>query len=284
MLAFYNMDDKGDDASNSKPKLPSSSSYWLDACEEDMCCDDLITLSNDFNVPPPLPVSSSSLDQQPQDSLLDPCFFGGIDGILDSIRKGAGFTPPQPQLNHSHLNNEMDTEGEDKSFPRNGETFVPLNHSFLPADLDNILATTSEAQLVESTHENNSSSLLSNAHNKVSSTRLSNGNCVHRQTDKSRRHSSDIINPIDRFDKKPRLNHHQDHYLARENNNNHHHSRERKRPRDWEEFDRRDRDRIRRSERNNVSGNGKKDCRETRGYWERDRSKGSGEMVFHPGS
>lgn len=285
MLASYIMDDRGDDATNSNPKLPSSSSYWLDACEEDMCCDDLITLSNDFNVPPPLPVSSS-LDQPPQDSLLDPCFFGGIDGILDSIRKGVGFTPPpQPQFNHSHLKNEMEIEGEDKSFPRNDDTIVPLNHSFLPDDEDNILTTTNEAQPIESINENNSSSLLSNAHNKVSLTHPSEGDCVHQQTDKSRRHTSDIINHVDRFDKKPRLNHQQDHYLGRgNNNNNHHHSRERKRPRDWEEFDRRDRDRIRRSDRNNGSVNGKKDCRENRGYWERDRSKGSGEMVFHPGS
>lgn len=277
------MDAIGDDASIGNRKIPSSSSsYWLDACEEDMCCDDLITLSNDFHPPPP-PVSSS-LDQHPHDSLLDPCFFGGIDGILDSIRKGAGFTPPpQPQLNNSHLNNEMEMEEEDKLFPNNDKTIIPEKHHFLSADSDNTFTIT-EAQPVESTHGNDSSSSLNNAQNNVSSIHPQDENCVHWHTDKARHLSSDTIPFVDRFHKKSRIYRHQDHYPCRGTNNNHHHPRDRKRPRDQEEFDRRDRDRIRRNERNNGSVNGKKDCRENRGYWERDRSKGSGEMVFHPGS
>ncbi|KAL1811892.1 hypothetical protein ACET3Z_021957 [Daucus carota] len=269
------MDDNGDEASNSNRKI-ASSSYWLDACEEDMCCDDLITFPSDFHPPPP-PVSSS-LDQQPEDSVLDPCFFGGIDGILDSIRKGAGFTPPPPQ---SQFNNELEMEEVDKSFHSNDETIIHLNHSFLPDD--NALAT-SKALPVKSTHESYSSSVLNNDHNKVSSTHPPDVNCVKWQTDEAHHRSSGIIHRADRIDKKPQLHHQQDHYLARKNKNNNHNPRERKRSRDWEESDRRDRSRIRRSERNNGSVNGKKDYRENRGYWERDRSKGSGEMVYRPGS
>nr|XP_016452633.1 PREDICTED: endoribonuclease Dicer homolog 1-like [Nicotiana tabacum] len=58
-------------------------SYWLDACE-DISCDDLI---QDF-----VPVEPSN-QLGPVDGSVDPCFFGGIDGILEKLKSGDDSVP-----------------------------------------------------------------------------------------------------------------------------------------------------------------------------------------------
>lgn len=78
-------------------------SYWLDACE-DISCDDFIhDFVDDFGssntastavVPSSESLSATSSYHQ-EDVNLDPCFFGGIDQILDSIKNGGGL-PPHP--------------------------------------------------------------------------------------------------------------------------------------------------------------------------------------------
>ncbi|KAL3355588.1 hypothetical protein AABB24_016655 [Solanum stoloniferum] len=59
-------------------------SYWIDAYE-DISCDDLI---QDFVGSNTVPVAP--LNQLGPDGSLDPCFFGGIDGILEKLKNGDG--------------------------------------------------------------------------------------------------------------------------------------------------------------------------------------------------
>lgn len=59
-------------------------SYWIDAYE-DISCDDLI---QDFVGSNTVPVAP--LNQLGPDETLDPCFFGGIDGILEKLKNGDG--------------------------------------------------------------------------------------------------------------------------------------------------------------------------------------------------
>nr|AIE15763.1 Dicer-like protein 1 [Salvia miltiorrhiza] len=71
-------------------------SYWLDACE-DVSCDDYFV---DFG-----PVTANSVpDPEPhsQGGCNDPCFFGGIDQILDSIKNGGTDMP-----NHNCTNGSV---------------------------------------------------------------------------------------------------------------------------------------------------------------------------------
>nr|XP_016481139.1 PREDICTED: endoribonuclease Dicer homolog 1 [Nicotiana tabacum] len=58
-------------------------SYWLDACE-DISCDEFI---QDF-----VPVEPSN-QLGPVDGSVDPCFFGGIDGILEKLKNGDDSAP-----------------------------------------------------------------------------------------------------------------------------------------------------------------------------------------------
>ncbi|KAJ9556034.1 hypothetical protein OSB04_010648 [Centaurea solstitialis] len=73
-----------DDESRNQEEIkqqPSSSSYWLDACEDiSISCDDLIPAEFIHSEPAP-----------PSDDTLDPCFF---DGILDSIPIHASIPSP----------------------------------------------------------------------------------------------------------------------------------------------------------------------------------------------
>lgn len=63
-------------------------SYWLDACE-DMSCDLIDDYANFDSTVIHEPIEGSGT----QDSGMDPCFFGGIDLILDSIKNGSGLPP-----------------------------------------------------------------------------------------------------------------------------------------------------------------------------------------------
>ncbi|KAK4344999.1 hypothetical protein RND71_035175 [Anisodus tanguticus] len=63
-------------------------SYWLDACE-DITCDDLI---QDF-VPGSTGVPVGPLSQLGPNGSLDPCFFGGIDGIPEKLKNGDDSVP-----------------------------------------------------------------------------------------------------------------------------------------------------------------------------------------------
>ncbi|KAM3287430.1 endoribonuclease Dicer 1 [Capsicum chacoense] len=75
----------GDGGVSGKP------SYWIDVCE-DISCDDLIQdfVGFDGNTA----ITGSSIvpvgSQLGTDESLDPCFFGGIDGILEKLKNGDG--------------------------------------------------------------------------------------------------------------------------------------------------------------------------------------------------
>ncbi|PIN07709.1 dsRNA-specific nuclease Dicer [Handroanthus impetiginosus] len=70
-------------------------SYWLDACE-DVSCDDYFV---DFGTGLPSTIPEPELHSQGGSH--DPCFFGGIDQILDSIKNGGGDLPSNMTTNSS---------------------------------------------------------------------------------------------------------------------------------------------------------------------------------------
>ncbi|KAL3639558.1 Dicer-like protein 1 [Castilleja foliolosa] len=61
-------------------------SYWLDACEDISCDDYLIDFEPTVNTP--------AVVSESHGGSLDPCFFGGIDQILDSIKNGGSVDLP----------------------------------------------------------------------------------------------------------------------------------------------------------------------------------------------
>ncbi|KAH1259634.1 Endoribonuclease Dicer 1 [Glycine max] len=236
-------------------------SYWLDACE-DISCDDFI----DFDV-------SSIVSDQP-DNPSNQDFFGGIDKILDSIKNGAGLP-----LNHA-------VEPPNNNGTAAGEVCLPSN------------ATLEDGAPAADAFDHSGGVARSNG-----SSKLSNGNETGVLVNYSQERGAPPLNGGHDFDGEERCskrawlggyNNERPYYCRgnyqgkeRErcfNNNN------RKRPRgDRDEIDRKDKD-----------GGGRKrehygavarrdvrdrDCRdrETRGYWERDKS-GSTDMIFRTGA
>ncbi|KAI3454609.1 hypothetical protein Pfo_011272 [Paulownia fortunei] len=82
-------------------------SYWLDACE-DVSCDDYFV---DFE-----PATTTSIlvpEPHSQGGCHDPCFFGGIDQILDSIKNGGADLPTHrtPNCSRSALHSSSAQQG-----------------------------------------------------------------------------------------------------------------------------------------------------------------------------
>lgn len=266
------------------------SSYWLDACED---TGDFINIPEDFDPTASytcvVPGNETNYTSDVVQGFLDPCFFSGIDGILESIQQGAGL--PLPDAAEARQQGEIifPSYQDSASFcPRTDAdaTASQLNSSNLQNS--NTWWMTSERQPAGLENVNRSLDVDTNL---SSSTHLPSGHGFIRHSG-SAQHSFDNSYPEDRFSKRPCLyqqehrNDNSQHQISGRGNYQYGIVRGRKRPRDWENFDRRDRDRDqvwRRGSGNGLS-NGRKDFREVKGYWERDRSKGSCEMVFHTGS
>ncbi|GMP43986.1 hypothetical protein CsSME_00013129 [Camellia sinensis var. sinensis] len=280
-------------------------SYWLDACEDIPChfIDDFVDLDA-------AAISEAADGISNPEAGPDPCFFGGIDQILDSIKNGDGLPLA--------LNGNGDN---DSAVIRH---CVPVG----PASVGNgdKQAVLCKMEVLEDSigacqNTNYSNGLLSkfddankNDNGGPSDSDAATETCKHRVTNsngkKSSNHSperngvrrletrgTDLYRDRDdevsegRYNKRPRVN---DYNYKTERcfqNRGQYRPKERerpsgrKRPRDWEDIDRRERDQIRRRER---YGSGKRDCRdrdwrESKGFWERERP-GSNEMVFHLGT
>ncbi|XP_059651179.1 endoribonuclease Dicer homolog 1 isoform X2 [Cornus florida] len=273
-------------------------SYWLDACE-DICCD-LIGDFVDFDaaeIQEPAAAAAST-----QDGGLDPCFFGGIDRILDCIKNGDGLTTavgngvrdPSSIVQDSLSIGQASLQNKEEA----GGNCKPKVEA---SSIQNAAQSTgSPPQLHDGSNQNFTKRMPGNSNPAGDHTTNNNWNksldgtkAEHLFTPRDGAHSrghSDLNyhDSEERYGKRARLTDYKnERYFP---SRGPYHPRERlnkKRNRDWEEIDRRDRDQIRRRERN---GSGRRDPRERerewrdgRGYWERDRL-GSNEMVFRLGA
>ncbi|XP_052194720.1 endoribonuclease Dicer homolog 1 isoform X2 [Diospyros lotus] len=288
-------------------------SYWLDACE-DISCDfiDAFVSFDEGTVPGPVDGTSNQVVAP------DPCFFGEIDQILDSIKNGSGMP--------LDLNSNCNSAGVlDQCVPVQPVKFgsgdkeaaaclmrVP-EHSIPVCQTADCLNGNGD----KPDDANNGSN--GNAYNNIMRSRGSNAVfeiCKHHETNdncsgkisfiqqperngarKLEHRGTDPYSDFDdndsegKYNKRARLSgfdYKNGRHLQR---GGHYHLRERerssgrKRPRGREDMDRRDRDQTRRIE---CNGNSKRDCRdrdwrESRGYWERE-GPGSNEMVFRMGT
>ncbi|KAA8520803.1 hypothetical protein F0562_014925 [Nyssa sinensis] len=235
-------------------------SYWLDACEDISC--DLIGDFVDFDssaVPDPV-------DGATPDGGLDSCFFGGIDRILDSIKNGDGL-PPVVQ----------------------GDNVVGNGINDCPSMFENKEEEETGLQIEDSisAHENShpSNGYQGNHNDNIAKRRSPDDNETEIDGNKSRKERGrgsdrDYYDTDEKYGKKVRFTDYKnERYFP---GRGQYHSKGRKRPRDWEEVDRRDKDQIRRRERYGSRDGRDREWREGRGYWERDRS-GSNEVVFRLG-
>ncbi|KAI7984637.1 hypothetical protein LOK49_LG15G02586 [Camellia lanceoleosa] len=255
-------------------------SYWLDACEDIPChfIDDFVDL--DAAAISEAADGISNLEAGP-----DPCFFGGIDQILDSIKNGDGLPvvggpPKMEQVLEDQLLNKFDDDAAAAANKNNDNGGQSLSNNNSDA-----AATTETCKHHYQTN--------SNGNGKKSSNHSPERNGVHRLetrgTDLYRDRDDEVSEG--RYNKRARVNDYNCKTERYFQNRGQYRPKERerpsgrKRPRDWEDIDRRERDQIRRRER---YGSGKRDCRdrdwrETKGFWERERP-GSNEMVFHLGT
>ncbi|XP_057980803.1 endoribonuclease Dicer homolog 1 [Malania oleifera] len=254
-------------------------SYWLDACEDIPC---------DFDFDTPTFVPDSHDGSCGQGDAVDPCFFGGIDRILDSIKNGTGLPPSgiddsstrEPWLGNQKQNGvsqackmqveELVTEGgaesngaaKDKNFWKNSQedSGGVVNGNIL-------LDGKAEQKVLHPPKQNGSREI---------------------------RRDRDFDSNEERGSKRARLCSYKNerHFL----NRGQFYPRERgsisrKRLHEWEESDKRDRDHNRRREHYNSTRRDRRDGRDrdwreregARGYWQRD-PLGSKELVFHLGS
>ncbi|KAL2468872.1 Endoribonuclease Dicer-like protein 1 [Forsythia ovata] len=207
-------------------------SYWLDA-REDISCNDLI---NDFDAASAFAIA----EPHSQDGGIDPCFFGGIDQILDNIKNGVDL----PEASTHCSLNEVD------SFRSSSEQVcLQRQHSVSRSEITN----SNDKKLPCDSKE-----FKCNGIDNVKRPRE-----FHESEERYSRRAR-IIDPKSErsWDKEPG----------------------RKRPRCWDEveMDGRDRDQVRRRERFTTGSRKERDCREGRGYWERDRE--TNDLVFRHGS
>ncbi|XP_062156793.1 endoribonuclease Dicer homolog 1 [Alnus glutinosa] len=214
-------------------------------------CEDIPCDLVDFDT---CPVPDSADNVSNQDGLVSD-FFGGIDHILESIKNGGGL----PQLPDSDSNSTVN--GGDGWFQVD-----PTEGSFPPSDGTHKEITEKKAVPVV---EDNSS--RENGVQKVENRGSEDGE--------------------ERFSKRARIGNYKKErcYSSRVQ----YHPKDwerclsRKRPRDWDENDRRDRDNVRRREHYSCNRRDGRDRdwreRDAKGYWERDRL-GSGDMVFRLGA
>jgi endoribonuclease Dicer len=214
-------------------------------------CEDIPCDLVDFDT---CPVPDSADNVSNQDGLVSD-FFGGIDHILESIKNGGGLPLPQLPDSNSTVN------GGDGWFQVD-----PTEGSFPPSDGTHKEITEKKAVPVV---EDNSS--RENGVQKVENRGSEDGE--------------------ERFSKRARIGNYKKErcYSSRVQ----YHPKDwerclsRKRPRDWDENDRRDRDNVRRREHYSCNRRDGRDRdwreRDAKGYWERDRL-GSGDMVFRLGA
>ncbi|CAL5428641.1 unnamed protein product [Camellia sinensis] len=256
--------------------------YWLDACEEeDMSCHFI----DDFVDSDAAAISEAGLD---------PCFFGGIDQILDSIKNGDGLPvvggpPKMEQVLEDQLLNKFDddTTAANKNNDNGGQS--PSNNNS-----DAAAATTETCKHHCQTNSNsngndNKSPNHSPERNGVRSSLEETRGTDDLYRDWDRDEDDKVLSEGKRSNKRARVNDYNyktGRHFRNRGGGGQHRPRERerrKRPRNWEEdiIDRRERDHISRRER---YGSGKKrEWRESKGFWERERP-GSNEMVFRLGS
>ncbi|CAI9103564.1 OLC1v1002075C1 [Oldenlandia corymbosa var. corymbosa] len=114
------MDEEEFKVTNSENVRPS---YWLDPCE-DISCDDFIhEFVDDLGTSSSNTAATQSLPaivtHSEEDDNLDPCFFGGIDQILDSIKNGDGLPPhPSPTIVHPAAELAAPGHGDDNGHQR----------------------------------------------------------------------------------------------------------------------------------------------------------------------
>ncbi|KAE8662432.1 Endoribonuclease Dicer-like protein 1 [Hibiscus syriacus] len=250
----------------------NGSSYWLDACEDIPC--DLINDFVDFDAP---------LVQDSVDNTSNQDFFGGIDHILDSIKNGGGL-PPVEGNSDSTVFNGNGSRIHDSVV---GDGLCPNELSVVSKNLpENSVPPPNgvEKNSIESKGQEKNCD-VSNSNLLDYSTK---DNGVHRddkRSSESRDRDLDSEESCGKSDRRKRQSHESHFHSSR--GQYYHRERERssarKRVRDWDDIDRRDREHVRRRE--HYYGGNRRDGRdrESRGYWERDRS-GSNEMIFKLGT
>lgn len=254
-------------------------SYWLDACE-DISCDDFIHNFVDFGsvsgaslVPESACATSNQDDSgfsasepicttsnQDANSLDDPCFFGGIDQILDSIKNGEGLPSHCGGLNHC-------------------SSMVFNEHSLL----DSKVTASNNSWYNHRNDQNDTHSLIPKAADGVSVKNIKSegdrlSDCKENRWRHGRDHDSLTADKAYGNTKRgcpPEV---------KAEKRGHQRSLCRKRSCDWDvlDLDSCQRNQVRRKEQHYGSSRKDRDWKETKGYWERDREKN--EMVYHLGS
>ncbi|KAL6322147.1 hypothetical protein AAG906_005087 [Vitis piasezkii] len=262
--------------------VSGSEAYWLDACEDIPC--DLDFPEFESNI-----VSESADAPSNPDGVGD--FFGGIDRILDSIKNGTGLTPVVDEGTTGIPDCAVSQTWFQTENVAVGASNLQLHHSFGVSDVSpndtNGTKRRSDDGCQFHEADNGKMSLDDKAESKLVHSPKGNGVKKHenRPNDASRDRDFD---DQERYSKRARLGDSKNdrHYSTRGQYQPRERSSCRKRSRNWEEFDRRDGDQIRRKEHygsRRESRDREWRDREAKGYWERDRL-GSKEMIFHLGS
>ncbi|KAI9180947.1 hypothetical protein LWI28_009608 [Acer negundo] len=259
------MEEVNKDSATADGAESNQQSYWLDACDDISC--DIIGDFVDFDTSSVVPNQDGSLGND---------FFGGIDHILDSIKNGGGL----PSNNDNNLlgNGVQDSTIGESLFQNEGLSNGGDNKDNLER----------KGKVQNGDHAKNN--FINGKGGSRLSSHSTNENAVRRNNEvRGREASSDSE---ERFSKRARVssNKNERQYTSRgqQSNRDRDNYSSRKRNRDGDEFDRRDRDHIRRRE--NYNGSSRRDGRdrdwrdrESRGYWERDRS-GSNDIIYRSGT
>lgn len=255
-------------------------SYWLDACE-DISCDDFIHNFVDFSsvpgaalVPEPACATSNqddgsfsasepvcNISNQDANSLDDPCFFGGIEQILDSIKNGKGLP--------SHCGGGLN----------HCSSMVSNEHSVL----DSKVTASNISWYNHYDDQNDTHSIIPKAAAGVSVKNIkSEGDRPSDCKENRRRHGRDhdSLTADKDYGNTKRVCPAE----VKAENRGHQRSLCRKRSCDWDvlDSDSCQRNQVRRREQHYGSSRKDRDWKETKGYWERDREKN--EMVYRLGS
>lgn len=259
-----------------------SEAYWLDACEDIPCDIDFPDFESN--------IVSESTDCASNPDSVD--FFGGIDRILDSIKNGTGLNPVVDEGTNGVPDSTVSQTWFQTQINTVGASSLQLHHPFGASDVSSNENHGTKRRLDDGFQfyeaDNGRMSLDGKAESKLVHSPKGNGVKKHenRPNDASRERGSD---DQERYGKRARHGDSKNdrQYLTRGQYQSRERTSCRKRNRNWEEFDRRDGDQTRRKEHYGSSRRESRDRewrdRESKGYWERDRS-GSKDMVFHLGS
>ncbi|KAL5795899.1 hypothetical protein ACOSQ2_000719 [Xanthoceras sorbifolium] len=254
---------------------PNQQSYWLDACADFSC--DIIGDFVDFDTS----IVQDTVDNTSNQDGLGNDFFGGIDHILDSIKNGGGL----PSHNDSNLLG-------------NGVQGCPIGDSWFQDDASGNCRNQVQGLILQCNNGRDNRDNLERK-GKVQNfdhgnNNFTNGKGGNNSTSENgvRKNNEALSDSEERFSKRVRVNNYKNEMQYTSSRPLCYWDRDkyscRKRPRDGDEFDRRDRDHIRRRE--HYNGSSRRDGRdrdwrdrESRGYWERDRS-GSNDIIFRLGT